>query len=319
MNQKDAERLFSEVHRLHHLGQNNSAIARILGVRRATVIRWLAASEHQDRRGWERGRARTHTQVEVSDRIRTIKKDLLEHHYFFGNEYVQMRYHKSYPQEPIPSIWYIDEVVRQAELQGRKPKGRRPGGSVYLLYPTDSMRHLGLIQQSADFVGKKYLAGSSSPVTVFSTCYYRPFKLYYIQRTETEKAIFAISILARFWKKYPVPNVFRMDNGGPFRGTGYSPRRLGTLVVFLLNLGITPLFGSPSKPWTNGAVEGHNRVFSEKIWAENRLTSQPRPNGPHDSRCAFVRPQEASLSRVHSLARRHWGDAVRRGPITSVR
>lgn len=182
-----------------------------------------------------------------------------------------MHYHKLYPHEPIPSLWYIDELVRRAGLQGRKPKKRRPGGSVYLLYPTESMRHLGLIQQSGDFIGKKYLDGSSSPVTVFSSCYYCPFKLYHIQRTETEKAVFAISILARLWKNYPRPNVFRMDNGGPFRGTGHSPRRLGTFVVYLLNLGITPLFGSPSKPWTNGAVEGHNRVFSEKIWAKKRF------------------------------------------------
>lgn len=271
MKQQQAEQLFSEVHRLHHLGQSNSAIAAILGVRRATVIQWLAASQHQDRRGWKRGRPRVHSDNDVADRICAIKEDLLGHHFFFGSEHVQMHFHKLYPDEPIPSRWYIDELVRRAGLQGRKPKKRRPGGSVYLLYPTESMRHLGLIQQSGDFIGKKYLDGSSTPITVFSSCYYCPFKLYYIQRTETEKAFFAIAILARLWTKRPVPNVFRMDNGGPFRGTGHSPRRLGTFVVYLLNLGITPLFGSPSKPWTNGAVEGHNRVFSEKIWAKKRF------------------------------------------------
>src|SRR5947209_12227456 len=54
-------------------------------------------------------------------------------------------------------------------------------------------------------------------------------------------------------------------------------------------------------------------------WAENRLRVQPRPHGPHASRCAFSRPQPASLSRVHSLARFRFGEAVSRGPITSDR
>lgn len=33
------------------------------------------------------------------------------------------------------------------------------------------------------------------------------------------------------------------------------------------------LFGSPSKPWTNPHIEGHNRVFTEKVWKKNFFTS----------------------------------------------
>ncbi len=40
-----------------------------------------------------------------------------------------------------------------------------------------------------------------------------------------------------------------------------------------MNLGITPLFGSPSKPWTNPNIEGHNRVFNEKVWNTNHFVS----------------------------------------------
>lgn len=271
MTQQEAVRLFAEVHRLHRLGRNNSSIAELLGIRRATVIKWLQAPQYGDQRGWKSGRARKHFDPRIAGRICQIKKDRLEHKYLFGSEYVQMDYCKLYPDEERPSIWHIDQVVRQAGLQSRKPKTRRRGGSTYLLYPTESMKRLGVIQQSADFIGKKYLAGSSTPVTIFSSCYYRPFKMYHIQRTEAEKAAFAMEILLQLWSQYPVPHVFRMDNGGPFRGTGRSPRRLGTFVVFLLNLGIVPLFGSPSRPWTNPAVEGHNRVFTEKVWKKNRF------------------------------------------------
>jgi hypothetical protein len=243
----------------------------MLGLRRATVVRWLNDSVYGDQRGWKRGHARKHFGDTVFQRICDIKRDRLAHSYFVGCGYVQMDYCRLYPEQEKPSLWYIDEVVRQAKLQSKKPKGRHRGGSVYLLYPVECMKRLGVIQQSADFIGKKYLSGSSSPITIFSSCYYRPFKMYQIQRTESERAIFAIEILLSLWREYPAPHVFRMDNGGPFRGTGHSPRRLGTFVVFLLNLGIVPLFGSPSKPWTNPAVEGHNRVFTDKVWKKNRF------------------------------------------------
>jgi hypothetical protein len=32
------------------------------------------------------------------------------------------------------------------------------------------------------------------------------------------------------------------------------------------------LFGSPSKPWTNPHIEGHNRIFNEKVWGRNFFT-----------------------------------------------
>jgi hypothetical protein len=36
---------------------------------------------------------------------------------------------------------------------------------------------------------------------------------------------------------------------------------------------VIPLFGSPSKPWNNPHIEGHNRVFNEKVWRKNFFTS----------------------------------------------
>ena len=52
---------------------------------------------------------------------------------------------------------------------------------------------------------------------------------------------------------------------------------------------------------------------------ENRFRLQPLPNGPQASKWAFDNPQAAKRSRVHSFARFMFGDAVRRGPMTSVK
>src|SRR5437588_2319643 len=53
--------------------------------------------------------------------------------------------------------------------------------------------------------------------------------------------------------------------------------------------------------------------------AEKCFSVQPRPKGPQASRCAFCRPHFASVSRVHSLARFAAGEAVKRGPMTSLK
>ena len=190
-----------------------------------------------------------------------------------GSEHVQMDYAKQYPDEEPPSIWFIDKTIRLSGLQTRKPKKRTKGGSQYLLYPVQAIRALGSIHQSADFIGKKYITGQREPINIFSTSYYAPFKLYQIKLVEAEQAVFAIENLIQLWRKYPLPDVMRIDNGLQFRGTASGKRCLGTFLKFLLNLGIKPLFGSPSKPWTNPHIEGHNRVFNEKVWGQNFFTS----------------------------------------------
>ena len=190
-----------------------------------------------------------------------------------GDDHVQKDYAQRYPNERLPTLWYITETVRKAKLQTRKPKQRHTGGSEYLLYPIHSIRSLKGIHQSADFIGKKYISGRTEPINIFSTSYYFPFKLYQIKRIEAEKAIYAIEQLQILWSRFPKPHVLRLDNGLQFRGTASGKRALGTFLIYLLNLNVIPLFGSPSKPWTNPHIEGHNRVFTEKVWKRNFFTS----------------------------------------------
>jgi hypothetical protein len=238
------------------------------------VIKWLSHETYRDERGWKKERARKYDDSAIEQRICDLKRHRVEHCCFVGDEYVQMDYAKKYPNEPLqPSLWYINQVVRRAGLQTRVPRSKRKGGSVYLLFPAESIKRLGYIHQSADFIGKKFITDRTEPITIFSTSYYAPFKLYQIKRIQAEKTIFAIEQLQHQWVRYPIPNVLRLDNAVQFRGNGINKRKLSSFILFLLNLGITPLFGSPSKPWTNPHIEGHNRVFTEKVWSKNIFNS----------------------------------------------
>jgi len=260
------------VRRLHNQGKNKTEISQILSIRRATIVNWFKHDHYIETRGWQKGRSRKY-EPDTAEQVCTIKLQRIEQNkYFVGSEYVQMDYAKQYPDHLLPSIWFIDQAVRKAGLQTRKPKKHKKGGSQYLLYPVQAIRSLGSVQQSADFIGKKYITGQRQPVNIFSTNYYAPFKLYQIKLVPAEKAVYAIENLIQLWRKYPLPEVLRLDNGLQFKGSGRGKRSLGTFLKFLLNLDIKPLFGSPSKPWTNPHIEGHNRVFNEKVWSRNFFT-----------------------------------------------
>lgn len=244
-----------------------------MGVRQPTISGWLRQDGYTDNRGWKEGIRRIYSSVEEKRICELKTKRIKSNKYFVGSEYVQMDYANKHPGDRQPSLWFIEETVRDNNLQTAKPKKKRKGGSEYLLFPIEAIKQLGQIQQSGDFIGKKYIDNCSNPINIFSTSYYSPFKLYQIKRILAPKIPFVFPVLTDLWQEYPIPDVYRIDNGLQFRGTGSGKRFVSPFLKFILNLNIIPLFGSPNKPWTNPHIEGHNKVFSDKVWGKNRFTN----------------------------------------------
>lgn len=250
-------------------------IARRLRIRKPTIIEWLGRASYVEGRGWKRGVYRTHTAAEAQ-RIVALKRARLDRPaYFLGSPHIRMDYAKQFPREPLPSLWFFDQAVRDAGLQTREPRQRTKGMDIVkrLGFPIQSIVKLGRIQQAADFIGKKYIAGRSEPVNIFSTSYYQWLALYQIWRVAAETAESATTCLTRLWTTTPIADVMRIDNGMAFRGTGAATAHLGKFLKFLLNVGTTPLFSSPYQSYTNPHVEGHNRTFTEKLWTQHHFTS----------------------------------------------
>jgi hypothetical protein len=195
--------------------------------------------------------------------------------YFLGAPYVQMDYAKGFPREQKPSLWFIEESVRTAGLQTRVPKKRGKGHDIVKrhLFPIKTIVGLGRIHQACDFIGKKYIVGSGTPISVFSTSYYQWFEIYQIWRVLSETVEEAVARLAHFWARHPIPQVMRMDNAMTFRGGGRHPAVVSRFLTFLLNCHVTPLFAAPYRSYTNPHIEGHNRTFTEKLWARHTFTS----------------------------------------------
>lgn len=182
-----------------------------------------------------------------------------------------MDYAKKFPSDPLPSEWFVKEVTRRAGLQTHEPKKRSKGKNIVsrLLFPIKSIVGLGKVHQSCDFIGKKYIQGFKEPVNIFSTSFYQWFELYQIWRVVAETSEQVMNRLTDFWKVFPLPDVMRMDNGMTFRGTGKVAAHIGKYLKFLLNLNIIPLFSAAYQSYTNPHIEGHNRTFTEKLWAKN--------------------------------------------------
>lgn len=184
-----------------------------------------------------------------------------------------MDYALAHPTDALPSLWFIGDIFRQHGLQTKQPtpKGKKQGIVERLRFPITSIINLGVIQQAADFVGKRWIAGRTEPITIFSTCYYQWLKQFKIWRTTAETSECAIACLSEFWRADPIPNVCRIDNGMQFRGTGRGVANIGHFLKFLLNIGITPLFSSPYQSYTNPHIEGNNRTVGG-LWSANHFT-----------------------------------------------
>ena len=153
---RDSKKKFIEAKTLKTEGVATADIARRLGVRRATLIEWFKEDTYHDDRGWAKGTPRKYTGT-AREQVIVLKKERIDKKkYFTGSEYVRMDYAKQYPEEDIPSLWFIEEITRQEGLQTRKPKPPKGKGVVQRqLFPIKSIVTLGKIHQSCDFIGKK--------------------------------------------------------------------------------------------------------------------------------------------------------------------
>lgn len=266
---------FQKATELFNQGLNISAISRELNIRRQTLRAWLKQDSYAEGRGWQKDKKRKHTDAE-QQRIVLLKEKRNNDCYLVSAPYVQMDYAKQFPLEPLPSEWFIQEVSRKAGLQSLEPKAKKKKQNIVsrLLFPIKSIVGLGKVQQSCDFVGKKYIAGRTEPVSIFATAFYQWLKLYRIWRVYRETADAATERLADFYRNFPLPDVMRMDNGMTFRGTGRIDGHIGKFLKFLLNLNIIPLFSAPYQSYTNPHIEGHNRTFNDKLWQKNFFTAE---------------------------------------------
>lgn len=245
-------------------------IAKHLVAGKDNVSRWIQMTEEElnsDNRGWKKNRLRLHTHSK-KEKIKSIREELEnEDCFFFGAKVVRENY-RHQTGEDI-SLWFVNATLKEYGLvksHFKKKKGR----SKYMLYPVNTIRKLGKSMMSIDFIGPKYLKGPNNRINFLSCKYIRPNKEGIVKRIEGQTTQQTISTLKQVWQDYFIPEVLKVDNDSAFGANLTHCESVGKLTIFLLNLGVKPLYVAPRNPWNNGEVEGFNSIFSKKFW--NKLS-----------------------------------------------
>ncbi len=170
-------------------------------------------------------------------------------------------------------LWFIDSTLKEYELV-KRPQKKIKGRSKYMNYPVNTINKLSKIMMSIDFIGPKYLKGSDKRINFLSCKYIRPNKEGIVKRVTGQTSEEAINVLKEIWKTNPIPEVLKIDNDSAFGSNLSNKMCIGKMTLFLLNLGVKPLYIAPRSPWNNGDVEGFNSVFSKKFWNKLKFTDE---------------------------------------------
>jgi len=272
MHNETAKKLFSKVHDLLKQGKSKSDIARKLHLGRPTVRHWSRMKTYQDGRGWPEGKHHAHTDLE-EERILEIRNRIIkeEKRYYWGKDVIRREYEKFYPNDPSPTFWFIDEVIRQHHLQVLEPRKRKKDITRYLHYPYNLIRELGKVHESIDFIGRKYIDQVSEPLHFLARYYQKPIGLYLASRTKNEKSQEIERILSQDWQKISPPDVAILDNASSMYGPAKEKHFIGLFIQRLFQYRITPVFNPPRSPWANGGIEGSNSIFGKKFWRPQRF------------------------------------------------
>lgn len=244
---------------------NKSIIASQLAVSRPFVHRWTRTKNEsvRDRRGWPKGKRRSRTKKE-KERIIKIRQDFLSASaFFFGPDRIVDEYQGLYGNSRLVNRAFVARVIHQAFPESHRGMLKAVKNQHY---PLETLSDLGKIQEGIDFVGHKYIYGSSKPIHFFTRVYKKPFTLRLIKRVANQGMKVALETTTQDWKQYPPPDTLWLDNGWGFTASGKDSRIISPFIQYLLLLGITPIFIAPKKPWMNGPVEGTNSVFAKKVW-----------------------------------------------------
>lgn len=220
-----------------------------------------------------KGHSRTYSQRD-EHRVLTIHAELEADatRRFAGASAIERRYRERYPTAKNLSLRFIGRTLAKHGLV-TLPKVRRKGVSRYLHYPESLINNLGDSLLEVDFIGKKFLTGRTKPLNFIAFSLRFPRKLKHFQRIAAETAQEVIGQLKRFFKLFEKPAVVKLDNGFAFAGAGPEPRTLNSVVLFLLQESIIPVFIAPKSPWNQGSVEGSNSIFTRKFWNWERYRS----------------------------------------------
>ena len=253
-------------------------IANSLKVSKGFVNRWTRSAEQDcsvDDRGWPLGQRRSSGE-QTRERVLALHQKLESdpHQFYTGATAIAQEWRREYGSDSVPSLRTIGRIQAALGLSNKRRKGRSRGAARYLCYPEHTIyEHLGGRLLEADFIGKKFIAGSGDPLHFIAFSFKKEAKLRHFQRVEAETATVAIREYGAFFSKFEKPDYLKIDNCAATIGSASGKRSLSRVVCFLLHNQVIPIFAVPRKPFSQASIEGNNSVFARNFWNRRSFAS----------------------------------------------
>jgi len=210
------------------------------------------------------------------------------------------------PGVELPSESTVNNILKKHGKVTPRKKNRR---KIINKYPHFDPQEPNLVW-SADFKGKFRMGNWEycNPLTIADSCTRYLFGIHGLEycRAEDCKPIFE-----KAFREYGMPEQIHTDNGPPF-GSWNSLRRMSSLAVWFMDLGVTPVYSDPGQPQQNGR---HERMHKDLKAHATRppgsgWRSQQRKFDAFRTEYNEVRPHEAlgmkTPSEVHKKSEREY-------------
>lgn len=258
-------------------GQSKNQISFKERVSKKFVIKWTSNPSQDfeaDQRGWQKGKGRKYLQQDVKKVIRLHKQLKGDKHNFFqGASAVLQQWRIKYPDSPAPSLRTIGRIMQQEGLS-KSQRSRVKGASAYLCYPEHTLyERMGGRILEADFIGKKYIDGSSEPVNFIGFSFKKSPRIRHYQRIQAQTSECFIRETKRFFDQFEKPDFIKVDNCLATIGSASGKRNLSKAMLFCFRHQVNPIFSVPRRPFTQASIEGNNSVFSRHFWNRSRFSS----------------------------------------------
>lgn len=209
--------------------------------------------------------------------------------YHWGARKLLVLVGKDKPDTPLPSETTVNHILHKHGLIAQRKKPRHRVENRKPKFEPEEPNEV----WSADFKGKFRLGNTDycNPLTIADS-----FSRYLFAITGLEKADAECCkpIFEKTFREFGLPDFLHTDNGPPF-GSIQSLRRMTMLSVWLMELGIIPVYSDPASPGQNGRHERMHRDLKREATRPpgNTLRSQQHLFNKFRETYNQVRPHES--------------------------
>src|SRR5680860_257105 len=245
------------------------------------------------------------TDHKVEDSILKLKSK----HMLWGAKKIRILLFKQYPEEVIPSVVTVHNILSKNGLVKPQKRSRR----VRPVFPIFDPKKCNEVW-SADYKGK-FLMGNKiycHPLTIADS---KSRFLFTAKGHYKENFLSVKQEFTKVFRKYGIPKQMHTDNGSPF-GSVAAIQRFTRLSYWFIELGIMPVFSDPAHPEQNGRHERMHRDLKASCAKPSAydLRAQQRRLNHFIKEYNHIRPHEAldmeTPATVHSFSTRPFTERI---------